>query len=114
MRFNVCEFPTRLFFAFCFSFFLSLSLFRSDSDARHSQLADESRRPNFFLSEAEAHVARLRGSLLPLLDEAERRMRAMEGRHFVRDGALLSRIAAASGRAIVQNAGMWVVTGGEA
>jgi hypothetical protein len=98
------------------SLFRIFVLFRSDSDARHSQLADESRRPNFFLSEAEAHVARLRGTLLPLLDEAERRMRAMEARHFVRDGALLSRIAAASGRAIVQNAGMrfCLVSGGDA
>jgi hypothetical protein len=71
-------------------------------------LADDLRRPNHILSEAESEISRLRSHLLPLLDEAEKRMQKMEGRHFVGEGALLRRIAAVSGRSIVQNSGTYL------
>ena len=77
----------------------------SDDAARRSLLADEHLRPNALIAAAHTEIARLRTQLVPLLDEAERRMRGIEARHFVVDGALLRRIAAASGRSIVQNSG---------
>jgi hypothetical protein len=51
-------------------------------------------------------IEQLRSSLLPLLDEADRRMARLKGRHFVNDSSLLRHIAAASGRLIADNAGM--------
>lgn len=77
----------------------------SHDEARRALLDDEQRRPNALIAATHVEISRLRSQLVPLLDEAERRMQCIEAHHFVADGALLRRIAASSGRSIVQNAG---------